>query len=169
MKKTRAVLSVLLAVFTLVYPGFMDMMSAAGWLYNVREGNYPEHFRVWAVWMFIGGGLLCAASLLAILGIRKKLWRLNIAAIGCSVPGLAACMIVLQKFCIYADQNFSGIRETMQPVSERYRDRILPTILPALLAVILAVWNLLDEDSKEYRRAIKRAEEAEAPKILEDN
>lgn len=169
MKKLRTVLCIVLAAATLVYPGFMDMMSAAGWMYNVNAGNYPEAFRAWAVWMYIGGGLLCAAAVLVLLGVRKQLWRLNYAAIGCCVPGLTACMVVLQQFCTYADQNFPGIRETMQPVSELYRDRILPTVFPALLAAVLAVWNLLDEEAREYRHVRKAAAQAEAPKILEDS
>lgn len=166
MKKMRGILCAVLAVLTLVYPGFMDMMSAAGWMYNVREGNYPAQFRVWAVWMYIGGGLLCAAAVLAFLGMRKRLWRLNYVSLGCCIPGLTACMLALRAFCTYADQHFSGIRETMQPVSELYRDRLLPTVLPAVLAAILAVWNLLDEDARTYRHA---AEQAEAPGILEDD
>lgn len=157
MKKIKPLLYAALAVSAAFYPGFMDMMSAAGWLYNVREGNYPECFRVWAVWMYIGGALVCVAALLAMAGSR--LWRLNYAAIGCSAAGLTACMIVLEQFCAYADQNFSGVRETMQPVSELYRDRIAPTILPAVLAAALAFRHLL----------CRKPAEQEASEILNES
>lgn len=165
------VLEVLLLASAAVYPGCMAMLSAAGWMYNVREGNYPEVFRSFAGWMYAGGGLVCIGAVLAVLCRKPKLWPLSPAAMGCAVIGAAACMSSLHRFCAYADQNFSGMRDTMQPVSELYRDRLLPVLLPAVLAVVLAAWHLLSEESRDYRsrrRAEKRAaENAPAPKIVD--
>jgi hypothetical protein len=80
-------------------------------------------------------------------------------------------MSSLFRFCAYADQHFSGIGETMQPVSELYRDRLMPVLLPAALAVCLGAWHLFSEESRDYRRerraAKLAAENAEAPKIVD--
>ena len=52
MKKTPRILEIILEVLllgtTAVYPGFMAMLSAAGWMHNVREGHYPAVFRSFA-------------------------------------------------------------------------------------------------------------------------
>ncbi len=166
----RILLRVLLALTTLIYPMFMDMMSAAGWQYNVSEGNYPELFSTFAVWMFFGAGLLTIAAVLCFFGMKPKRWQCNAAALGCGCVGITACLTVLYKFCAYADQNFSGIAETMQPVSELYRDRILPTLLPFAILCVLSAWQLMSYDAHVYRRqkrdAKRRADAQEAPKIL---
>lgn len=166
----RILLRVLLVITTLIYPMFMDVMSAAGWQYNVSEGNYPKLFSTFAVWMFLGAGLLTIAAILCFLGIKPNRWQCNAAAIGCGCIGITACMIVLYSFCAYADQNFSGIDGTMQPVSELYRDRILPTILPFAILCVLSVRQLMSYDARVCRRqkrdAKRRADAQEAPKIL---
>ena len=175
MKKWPKILKITLAVLLLasaaVYPGFMAMMSASGWVYNVREGNYPEVFRSFAGWMYAGGGLLCIGALLAVLSMKPKRWILAPAALGCAGSGLAASLSSLYRFTAYADQHFSGIGDSMQPVSDLYRDRLLPVILPAVLTVIFAAWNLLSEETRDYRsqkRAERLAREnAPAPKIIE--
>lgn len=162
-----------LVISTLVYPGFMAMLSAAGWMYNVRGGNYPDIFRSLAGWMFAGGGLLCAGTFLALLGAKPRRWALNAVALPAGCAGCAACLSSLYRFCAYADQHFSGIGETMQPVSELYRDRLLPVILPTVLLAVLCLRQIFCEEAREYRIARKREKEirenAPAPKILDDS
>ena len=67
MKRTsrilRRILAVLTAVTALIYPGFMALMSAAGWSYNVRQGNYPAVFSTLAGWMYAGGNHLSISRL----------------------------------------------------------------------------------------------------------
>ena len=155
---------------TLVYPGFMAMMSAAGWMHNVGTGSYPAIFRSYAGWMFAGGGLLCAGMVLALFGIRGKWWKCNVAGAAASVTGCIACMTVLQKFSAYADEHFPGIGDSMKPVSELYRERLLPIAGVAVLLVLLCVWQALAEPAREYRirkfREKQAKENAPAPKIL---
>lgn len=154
----------------LVYPGFMAMMSAAGWLHNVGTGSYPDTFRSLAGWMIAGGGMLCVSLLLAFLGARPKLWGCNLAAAVLSVTGCTACLLSLHRFCAYADTHFSGIGETMEPVSQLYRDRLLPVLLAAALLLALSLWQLFSDPVREYRIAQKyekrRRDNAPAPKIL---
>ena len=149
----------------------MILLSAAGWRYNVRQGNYPELFNVFSFWLFLGAGLLGISMILCMLGKKDKFYKLNFISMICSTAGLTACMTVLSKFCAYADQNFSGIGDSMKPVSEMYRDRISLVILPVSLIFILSVWNFLK--SREYRIALKqkRLQEinAQAPKIISDD
>lgn len=168
----KILLRIALMLSTLVYPGFMAMMSAAGWMHNVESGSYPDIFRSFAGWMFTGGGLLCAGALLALLGAKPKLWVCNAAAAAAGCIGCAACLSSLYRFCAYADQHFSGIGETMQPVSQLYRDRLLPVLLPAVLLLVLSLWQIFDEPAREYRILRRREKEAResapAPKILGD-
>ncbi|MBR1555328.1 MAG: hypothetical protein IJ644_08060 [Oscillospiraceae bacterium] len=170
MKKfIRICLEILLLIMAVIFGG-MAMLSASGWKYNVREGNYPEFFGVYSFWMFLGAGLIFIAVMLCFIGKKTKFYMLNLIALIPDIAGTVCCMSVLKKFCNYADQNFSGIGESMKPVSELYQDRILPIVFPAFLVLILAVWNFLE--SREYRierKNQKLAElNAEAPKILQD-
>lgn len=171
-KVTRGILKAVLVVTALVYPGFMGMMSAAGWLYNVREGNYEAIFRSFSGWMIGGGVLVLAAVVLVMAGGVGKRWRWSVAAAVLAAAGGAACMSALYRFIAYADAHFSAIDGTMQPVSELYRDRLLPILLPAALAVGIAVWQILDDESREWRIREKRErdarENAPAPKIVDD-
>ncbi|MBQ2263805.1 MAG: hypothetical protein IJY06_06390 [Oscillospiraceae bacterium] len=172
MKILKNFLHVILVLTTIIYPLFMCQMSAAGWQYNVDAGNYPEEFSVFAFWMRTGSVLLTAACILCLLGRKPKLWVCNAAALLCGTGGIAACMTVLARFTAYADQHFSGMDETMQPVSELYRDRLLPTLLPFALLCVLAVWQLFAYDARVYRQQRrdekKRLDAQEAPKILGD-
>lgn len=163
-------LRVLLIASTLIYALFMPQMSAAGWQYNVNAGNYPEVFAAFATWMRIGSVLLTAACVLCMCGIKPKFWRCNAVSLLCACAGLTSCMTVLYKFCAYADQNFSGIGDTMQPVSELYRDRLLPMLLPFAVCCVLAVWQITSYDVKVYIQQKKeekqRLDAQEAPSIL---
>ena len=86
--------------------------------------------------------------------MKRLLFLLLILCLGasllCACAGIASCMTVLYKFCAYADQNFSGIGDTMQPVSELYRDRLLPMLLPCAVCCVLAVWQMMSYDVKVY-------------------
>ncbi len=150
-------LQVILLLTTLVYPLFMVQMTAAGWKYNACAGNYPALFHTYAFWMAAGGLLMTAGTAFCFAGMFRK-WC-NPAAILCSGGGMAACLVVLRNFTVYADSHFSAVRFTMEPVSELYRDRLLPVILPFLLVCVLSVMQLLTV-------GMPRREEKEAPKIL---
>ncbi len=125
--------SIILLLSAVIYPGFMAILSAAGWLYNVRAGNYPPVFRSYAVWMLAGSLLLLTGTVLCLLG--KRFRRCNVPAAVSAIAGCAACLATLYQLMAYADQHFPGIGESMQPVSALYRDRLLPVLLPAVLIV----------------------------------
>lgn len=171
-KSLKICLRALLILTTIVYPLFMGLMSAAGWQYNVNEGNYPTLFSTFATWMTIGCVLLAAGAVLCMLGMKRRLWVCNAAALGCAAGGITAAMTVLYRFMAYADQNFPGHRETMQPISEIYRDRLLPMLVPFGLICVLALWQMFSYDCRVYRqqkREEKRRRDAEqAPSILGD-
>ncbi len=166
-KALQNFLRILLVILTMIYPCFMVMMSATGWMYNFKSGNYPELFRNFAMGMYLGGGLLCLGTILLFFGIKAKFWKINFISLSSAVIGCPLCMGILSKFSDYADQNFSGIGESMQPVSEMYHDRIFPVIFPAVLLAVLSVWQILDTREERIQERA-RIENAEAPKILED-
>lgn len=170
MKKIiRICMDIFLIILSLIYPGFMAVMSAAGWDYNVKQGHYPEIFSVYSFWMFLGAGLILFGVVCCFAAKKPKFYIFNTISAVVGIIGTVSCMTVLHQFCIYAEQNFSGIGESMQPVSDLYRDRILPIVFPVFLMLILDFWNFLE--SREYRiqkKNQKLAERnAEAPKILE--
>ncbi len=174
-RTVRIILRVLLVITTLLYPVVMDMLSAAGWQQNLKSngGSYPDEiFGPFATWMFIGAGLLVLGTLLCLLGARLRLWLCNLLALACACPGIAACMTVLYRFCAYADRKGYSSQD-MQPASDIYRDRILPTLLPFALICILALWQFFAYDARVWRKqkrdAGRRERNAEAPKILEDD
>ncbi len=171
-KTGYAVLRGLLIVTTLLYPGFMAMLSAAGWQHNLKSqgGNYPDEvFAPFISWMYIGAALLIFGAVLCLLGGRLRLWLCNLFALFCACPGIAACMTVLYRFCAYADR-FGYSNQEMQPASEIYRDRLLPMLLPFFLLCVLALLQLFSYDARVYRKqqrdAKRREQNAEAPKIL---
>ena len=161
----------ILLLSAVIYPGLMAMLSAAAWRYQVQEGHYPEIFGAYSFWLFMGAGLILCSVLFCMIGAKPKFWPCNAVSLVSGVIGSIVCMTVLSKFCAYADQNFSGIGESMKPVSELYRDRLLPVLLPVFVMTVLSVWQFLE--SREYR--IHKQQEklalqnAEAPKILEDD
>lgn len=172
MKKiSQMFLRVILIISAVIYPGLMAMLSAAGWRYQVQEGNYPAVFGIYSFWMFFGAGLILLGVIFSMIGMKAKYWLMNLFSMGAGISGCVSCMTVLSKFTAYADQNFSGIGEEMKPVSELYRDRLLPILFPVFLMMVLSVWQF--SDSREYRihkHQLKFASEnAEAPKILEDD
>ncbi|MBQ7004450.1 MAG: hypothetical protein IJN57_10900 [Oscillospiraceae bacterium] len=162
-------LRLVLGVTTCIYPLFMGLMSAAGWQYNVNAGNYPALFSTFATWMTIGCLLLAAGTVLSFFGMKHRFWRCNVIALACGVPGVIAAMTVLHRFTLYADQNFPGHRETMQPISEIYRDRLLPILLPFGLLCVICLWQLFAYDARVYRSEQKKQQNAEAPSILGDD
>ncbi len=175
MKRTHrllhGLLHLLLALSTLIWPVLIDQLAAAGWRYNADEGHYPDVFHAYALWMSIGGILLTAGWILCLVGIAPKRSWCNAAAAGCAVLGVICCLCVLARFEVYADQNFSGIGETMQPVSTLYRDRLLPNLLPCALCVAAAGWQFFSEKARDARSSARRRREerlnAQAPKILD--
>ena len=166
-KRLQILLKIILVITTLIYPCFMVMMSATGWMYQFQSGNYPAVFRLFSIGMYFGGGLLCIGTVLLFFGKKPRFWKCNIMALLTACIGCMTCLVILSQFSAYADQNFSGIGETMKPVSEMYRDRISPVIVPALLLVVLSVWQLL-ETREERLEEYWQKENAEAPKILHD-
>lgn len=165
-------LRIAVVILTVIYPAFMAMMSAAGWMHNVGTGAYPAMFRSLAGFMFTGGGLVCAGTISAMLGIRARWWKCNIAGIASGCVGCGMCLAVLRRFCTYADEHFSGIGDDLMPVSQLYRDRLLPILLVTVLLTVLCLWQIFTDPAREFRIR-KRREQAErenapAPKILGD-
>lgn len=166
MKKIiRICLNLILFISAVIYPG-MAFLTAAGWKYHVREGDYPELFSIYSFWMILGAVLVLLGVISCIFGKKAKCYFFNLTAVFCSLTGMTACLIVLQKFSAYADRNFSGIGERMQPVSDLYQGRLMPIILPVFLTCFLSVWQLADHHA--YRIQKLAEQNAEAPGILDE-
>lgn len=162
-KKILVFLKVLLIASTAVYPLFMDLLSGIGWISTYSR--YGSEFTVIGTVMVISSGLMSAAVVLCLL---KK----NISAVVTETAGFAAAMTIMIKMMNIADERGWSDMYTMQPASDMYRNRILPTVIPFVLLIAAAVLQYFSYDEKVKRR-LKREEKEKkenmpAPKILGD-
>lgn len=166
-KYNKICLEVVMVITSVIYPGCMAMLAAAGWRYNVDQGNYPEIFGIYSFWMYLGAGLILMSMIMNMIGKKPKFYILNFISMILDITGVSICYRILEEFCDYADQHFSGIGEEMKPVSALYQERLMPVIIPGILLFILSIWNFLE--SRSYRIGQKKQKLAEAPKIIEED
>ncbi|MGN0621860.1 MAG: hypothetical protein ACI4I9_08325 [Porcipelethomonas sp.] len=163
LKKTTLIIKIAAILTTLVFPCIFNILSAAGWIYN--SGSYGEIFNVYGAVMIVSSAVMAAAAILCCL-------KLNIAAVIADFIGLIPCMTILYKVVVFADENGWSNKYTMEPVSNMYRNRILPTIIPFVLIIAAAALQFFSYEAAVKRR--KKREEKEkrenmpAPKILDD-
>lgn len=156
-------LKVLLIASTAVYPLFMDLLSGIGWISTY--GRYGSEFTVMGTVMVISSALMTAAVVLCLL-------KFNISAVVTETIGFAAAMTIMIKMMNIADESGWSDMYSMQPASDMYRNRILPTLIPFILLIAAAVLQYFSYDEKVKRR-LKREEKEKrenmpAPKILGD-
>lgn len=162
-KKILVFLKVLLIASTAVYPLFMDLLSGIGWI--SAYGKYGSEFTVMGTVMIVSSLLMTAAAVFCLL-------KFNIPAVVTETAGFAAAMTVMVKMMNIADERGWSDMYTMQPVSDMYRNRILPTVIPFVLLIITAVLQYFSYDEKVKRRQKREEKEKRenmpAPKILGD-
>lgn len=156
-------IKIFLIASTAVYPLFMNLLSGIGWISTY--GKYGSEFTVMGTFMIISSALMTAAVVLCMI-------KLNVSAVLAETAGFAAAMTVMVKMMNCADERGWSDMYTMQPVSDIYRNRILPTIVPFLLLIAAAVLQYFSYDEK-VKRQLKREEKEKkenmpAPKILGD-
>lgn len=162
-KRILLFLKVLLIASTAVYPLFMDLLSGIGWIFTY--GTYGSEFTVMGTVMVISSGLMTVAVVLCMI-------KRNISAVVTETIGFAAAMTVMVKMMNIADERGWSDMFTMQPVSDMYRNRILPTVIPFVLLIAAAVLQYFSYDEKVKRRLKREQKEKRenmpAPKILGD-
>ncbi len=151
---------IIMGILTAVYPLFMVGLSGAGLIYNrVSYGSQ----------LATVGGLLIASGIIMTVGAVLCALRKNISAMVCSGGGLALCLSMLFKLCTHADSAGWSDKFNMTPISDMYKARILPCIAPVAIAVIVAAIQHFSREEVEKRRKRRRdAENAPAPKIIDD-
>lgn len=146
-RPAAAVLKVILAVLTLIYPAFMVTMTGAGLIYNSE--SYGRELTQTG-WLFIVSAVLMTAG--CVLCILKK----NIAAIICSSSGFALCMAMLFKLVSHADAAGWSDKFTMTRISAMYIRRIAPTAAPFIICVAVALIQFFSYEAAEKRRIRKK-------------
>ena len=162
-KKILLIIKIFLIATTAIFPMFMNLMSGIGWISTY--GGYGSKFIVSGVVMIISSVLMTASVVLCMM-------KFNLAAVIANTAGFAAAMTVLAKMMKYADESGWSDRYTMQPASDIYRNRILPTLIPFILLIAAAVLQYFSYD-ETLKRKIRREEKEKqknlpAPKILGD-
>ena len=135
MKKLRKtdtiifILKIILILLTAVYPLTFVTLSGAGLVLN-RE-SYGESLCITGILLIASGGLMTAGAVLCCL-------RKNLVSAVCSLSGFGLCMAMFIRLAEHADRCGWTVARTLQPVSDMYRDRLLPAAFPVALTVIIA-------------------------------
>ncbi|MBR2284455.1 MAG: hypothetical protein IJ874_08590 [Ruminococcus sp.] len=158
-------LKIIMLVLTAVYPLVMVTLSGAGLVYN--HESYGSELTAVGVLLIISGAAMVLGALLCL--FRKTIP--DIISVICSGGGLALCLAMLYKLADHADRAGWTNAYTLMPISDMYKSRIMPAIAPAAIAVIIALIQLFSYEASEERRLRRQKklekENAEAPKIIE--
>lgn len=168
-KTYRAVLKLLqiaLVVLLLIYPLFMDIMTAFGWLVNAQ--SYGRAFKTYA-------GVTAVCALLMAAGTVLYFCKKDLAAIVCDVLGFGPMMAVLWRVVHIAETNgWGGQTEASFGLraAPLWSGRMWPTVFPFALLLLLSLLHYFSCDAVSARHARRAAREAHenrpAPKIIED-
>lgn len=131
MKKSFLIISeIILAVFTLIYPFFMVMLSGAGLIFN--GNSYGIKLMICGILWIISGLLMTSGSILCIFGK-------NIPAVILSSLGFVICMVILFIVTAHAEKYaWSMPYYNKFSVADIYRERIVPVFIPFMLANIIS-------------------------------
>ncbi len=162
-KNSIFILKICLIISTAVFPLFMNLMSGIGWISTYTR--YSNEIRTMGIIILISSALMTLALIFCLL-------KFNLFAIFTECLGFTVTMTVLTKMMNYADNNGWSNQITMQPASDLYRNRILPTIIPFVLLITIALLQYFSYEEK-VKRKIKREEKEKkenmtAPKIIND-
>lgn len=165
-KSLKIVLWVALIATTLIYPLFMDILTALGW--TVNSHSYGHRFNTYAALLAVGGLLVAAGTVLC-------LFQKDIAAVICALAGgvattvsgaLGISVAAASGWASPTEANFGKMAATL------WSKRIYPTWVPVLLICALAAIHFFSYDEKVARTARRKAkidhENRPAPKIVED-
>lgn len=160
-QKVLFFIKILLIISTLIFPLFINIMSGIGWISTYSK--YGGEFTICGVIMIVSSVLMAAATIFC-------LCKFNISAAVSGSLGFITAMVILYKMMYYADERGWSDRFTMQPASDIYRNRILPTIIPFIFliaAVVIQYFSYDEKVKRKLRREEKeRKENMPAPKIL---
>jgi hypothetical protein len=157
-----------LMILTAVYPVFMVMMTGAGLISN--KDSYGSVICGYGIYLIASGTVMTAAAILCL--FRKSL--ANFISPLLSSAGFVLCMIITYKLVKHAESaGWSGVgRYENIPVSNMYKERILPTTIPFLLTIAISAIQFFSYDAREERRLRKKLrkekENAAAPPIIGD-
>ena len=172
MKKDRILqvlqifLKLALVVTSLIYPLFMDMMTALGWTVNAQ--SYGAKFRILAAVVAVGALLMTAGVILVL--CRKDIAALITGSLG-FFPLICAVSIAasIAESAGWAPQSEAHLGKFAYQI---WSDRMLPTIAPYCLLVAVALLHYFSYEAASARREKRRRKEEfenrPAPKIVED-
>lgn len=172
MKKDRILqvlqifLKLALVVTTLIYPLFMDLLTALGWTVNAH--SYGAKFRILAAVVAVGVLLMTAGVILAL--CKKDIAALVTGSVGFfPLMGAVSIATSIAEAAGWAPQSEAHLGRFAYQI---WADRMLPTIAPYCLLVAVALLHYFSYEASAARREKKRQKEEfenrPAPKIVED-
>ncbi len=126
---------ILLVISALIWSFFMVIMTGAGLVFN-RE-SYGRYIMQTGIFFIISGILMVSGTVFSL--FRKK--TLDIISVVLSFTGFILCMMMLYRLVNHADRNGWTDNFTLMPISDMYKERIMPVIVPSVLSVTTAVRN----------------------------
>ncbi|MCD7811755.1 MAG: hypothetical protein LUG91_07910 [Ruminococcus sp.] len=155
------ILKVILVLLTLAFPLAMVIPAGVGLIWN--GDSYGSDLMRTGVLLVVSGAAMIVGTILVC--VRK-----NIASLICTCVGFGVCMLMLKLLTDHADSAGWSDPYTMEPVSDMYIARIIPTIAPFALTVVIALIQFFSYEAVQARREKKRLKEEEenapAPPII---
>lgn len=130
MKKNKNLVKaeIICFILTLIYPLFMVIMAGLGLIYN----NYNKFLLLCGIFWIFSGIMISSGTLLCI-------FNKNILSIINSSTGLLICITILYLVTDYADNSGWTDPYTLNPTSNMYFSRIIPTVFPSLGNILISV------------------------------
>lgn len=132
----KKLIRIIMIILTLVYPLFMTCLTGIGLIYN--KSSYGAETALIGFFLIFSGISMTSGAFLSLAQKKSK----NIAALACSICGLAVCLVSLYLLCRHADSAGWCDNYTLLPVSDMYRRRILPVIIPSAISTATAIFNI---------------------------
>ncbi|MBQ7047141.1 MAG: hypothetical protein IJN85_05320 [Oscillospiraceae bacterium] len=154
---------ILLIILTVVFVLCFDLLSGIGWISTY--GGYDSTYSAMGVLMIVSVGIMTVSAVLCML-------KFNVTAVIGEIIGFGMAMLALIKMMNFADAQGWSDPASMQPASDIFRNRVLPTVAPFVVLIVTAALQHFSYDARVKRR--KKREEKEklenmpAPKIVED-
>lgn len=127
---------VIMAILTVVYSLIMVCMAGAGLIYNGE--SYGRELVTVGIWLIVSGILMTSGAALSF--FKKRV--LSIISAVLIIVGLGICLVMVYILCNHADSAGWADSYTMEPVSQMYRERLLPVIVPAVMVIAADICKL---------------------------
>ncbi|MDO5559183.1 MAG: hypothetical protein Q4F95_06245 [Oscillospiraceae bacterium] len=155
MKVFKIILKIILILITVIYAVFFNLAGGAGIIYEAIDNRsagllVPDDFTKLAA----ASGCFFASGILMVTATVMVLHKKGLSVLIAEIPGISACMTGLILIVSQA-QKIGFSDENLQPYSQIYLARHLPTLGHFVVILIIALMNYLSYDNRVKRNKKK--------------